>query len=219
MKYGIISDIHSDIKSLNKVLEKLRKIGIEQTFCCGDMVGYGNFPEAVVELIIENNIKCVSGNHEKALFNEDDYLDMNEKAQEAINENIDYLSVEQLKYLKQLPDYLVHKNMRFVHGLPPNSYSQYLNYLRSSDLRKVFNTFSEQIAFCGHTHRTMFIEYDGRGLFVESEIELEKEYSIEANNQYIVNVGSVSLPRNTKKQTTHFVMFDSDSNKLMFYAF
>ena len=47
MKYGIISDIHSDIISLNKVITKLEKQNADKIFCCGDLVGYGNFPDAV----------------------------------------------------------------------------------------------------------------------------------------------------------------------------
>ena len=140
MKYGIISDIHSDIKSLNKVLDKFKEFGIEQIFCCGDMVGYGNFPDAVVKTVRVNNVISVAGNHEKALFFEDDYLDMNETAQKAINANLDFIGDDDLEYLKNLPNTVVQTNMRFVHGLPPSCYSNYFNYkLFSSLLSKIHN--------------------------------------------------------------------------------
>jgi len=229
MKYGIISDIHSDIVSFKKVIVKLEQHNIDQIFCCGDLVGYGNFPDAVVQLIIEKNIICVMGNHEKALFDEDEYEQMNPKAQKAINDNLDYLSDNELSYLKQLPKYYIHNNMRFVHGVPPNSYQDYLFYFDRMDMKNIFNSFPEQIAFCGHTHQPAWFESQNNSFAIEKNITINNEYKIEKDKKYIINVGSVSLPRRktliveNKKQVSksevsrnQFVIYDTEKQVIIF---
>jgi len=66
MRYAIISDIHSDYNSLQNVLSNIEKQEIDKIICLGDIVGYGNQPEEVVKEIMQRNIVCVCGNHEKA---------------------------------------------------------------------------------------------------------------------------------------------------------
>lgn len=217
MKYGIISDVHSDIKSLNKVINELNNLNADKIFCCGDIVGYGNSPDAVLKIIIENNISSVAGNHEKALFNEEDYLDMNEKAQIAINENIDYLSENDLNYFQKLSNFLIHNNMRFVHGIPPDSYKNYLHYLSYVELKALFKLYDEQIVFCGHTHLFSMVNLNKKRLLYNKDVELGKPYNIEQNKRYIINVGSVSLHRDPlKKNKSQFVLYDSEKSIIEF---
>ena len=52
MKIGVISDIHSDIVSLKMVLNDLESQNVENIFCCGDIIGYGLFPDAIVKTIL-----------------------------------------------------------------------------------------------------------------------------------------------------------------------
>ena len=70
MKIGIITDIHSNIRALNAVLEEFEKIGLDKIICCGDIIGIGPNPEAVVQKLIEQKNKLISvqGNHEQYLI-------------------------------------------------------------------------------------------------------------------------------------------------------
>ncbi len=217
MKYGVISDIHSDIKSLNVVLNKFKELKVKHIYCCGDIVGYGDFPNAVIKAIRKNNIICVAGNHEKALFFEEDYLDMNPIAKKAIDNNFDLIDNSYLNYLESLPNYITKDNMRFVHGLPPDCYSNYLNKLDNEEIKGLFKLYSEQIAFCGHTHCTKFVEYGNNHSYIENKIEIKKTYNIERGKRYIINVGSVSLPRDKGHKGHQFVVFDSVKKNVLFY--
>ena len=135
MRYGIISDIHSDIVSLQKVLLEFKSLKVEQIFCCGDIVGYGLWPQEVINLLIENQVQSVMGNHDKALFDEEEYTKMKLSAKQAINDNLDFINGKGTLYIKELPSFLIHENIRLVHGIPPHSFSNYLHDLAYGEIR------------------------------------------------------------------------------------
>lgn len=57
MKIGIITDIHSNIKALNAVLDEFDKIKVDRIICCGDIIGIGPNPEETVQALINRRDK------------------------------------------------------------------------------------------------------------------------------------------------------------------
>ena len=216
MVYAVISDIHSDIHSLNSVLNRINTMKFDKIVCLGDMVGYGEKAEKVVQEIIKQNITCVCGNHEKALFNEEGFEFMNDKAKKAINTNHDQLSDASLEFLSLLPDYLVENNIRFVHGVPPDSVFDYLSHTEKEKILKLSNKYSETITFCGHTHLNEIVEIDEKKVNRNKNIQFDHNYNLNKNNRFIINVGSVSQPRQSDDYNKVFVLYDSVSSHLRF---
>ncbi|MFC2115567.1 metallophosphoesterase [Bacteroidota bacterium] len=73
MKLAVISDIHSDLISLEKALKKIRDAGCDRILCLGDIVGYdyhyaghlnGRDPNACVKMVRENCDDVILGNHD-----------------------------------------------------------------------------------------------------------------------------------------------------------
>ncbi|MCK4746309.1 MAG: metallophosphoesterase [Bacteroidales bacterium] len=73
MKLAVISDIHSDLPSLEKALGEIQKSGSDRILCLGDIVGYsyhyadyldGRDPDACVEMVRENCDDVICGNHD-----------------------------------------------------------------------------------------------------------------------------------------------------------
>jgi fructose-1,6-bisphosphatase len=69
MKIAIISDIHGNYEALLSVKVDIQKAQVDKIICLGDFIGYGPQPEEVAKYLIENEIPCVMGNHEKAIIN------------------------------------------------------------------------------------------------------------------------------------------------------
>jgi len=69
MKLALISDIHSNIEALDRVLEE-----IESAFpgaklvCAGDVVGYGPDPGKCIDRLVEREALCVIGNHDEMVL-------------------------------------------------------------------------------------------------------------------------------------------------------
>ncbi len=61
-RIAIFSDIHANLPALQAVLKDLDQRGIKERYCLGDLVGYGTFPNEVIELIRDKQIPTVMGN-------------------------------------------------------------------------------------------------------------------------------------------------------------
>lgn len=61
MKIAVISCIHGNIKALNAVLRDIDQNTCDQIYCLGDLVGYGPYPNEVVETISALEIPTVQG--------------------------------------------------------------------------------------------------------------------------------------------------------------
>lgn len=65
MRLGLIADIHADPRALEAALKGLETLGVKRVVCAGDLVGYGDQPDAAVEILREREIPCVRGNHDR----------------------------------------------------------------------------------------------------------------------------------------------------------
>jgi predicted phosphodiesterase len=67
MRVLVISDIHANYTALEAVLNDAGQV--DETWCLGDLVGYGPDPNVVVELVREiPNLTCLLGNHDVAVM-------------------------------------------------------------------------------------------------------------------------------------------------------
>jgi putative phosphoesterase len=65
---ALIGDIHANRNALEAVLADIDRRGIRETWCAGDVVGYGASPREVVDLLRRRAIPCVAGNLDRKLF-------------------------------------------------------------------------------------------------------------------------------------------------------
>ena len=69
MKIAVISDIHSNIYALDKVIEDIKLKNVDMVVCTGDLVGYGTRPNEVIHKIKEEKILTIMGNYDDAIGN------------------------------------------------------------------------------------------------------------------------------------------------------
>ena len=65
--FAVISDLHSNIEALTKVMEDIESIGVTDIVCLGDIVGYGPNPLECVDLVMQKCRYSLKGNHDEAL--------------------------------------------------------------------------------------------------------------------------------------------------------
>ena len=66
-RVAVLSDLHSNLEALESVLAEVRAAGVERVVVCGDIVGYGADPSAVLERVYELPlVGVVAGNHDLA---------------------------------------------------------------------------------------------------------------------------------------------------------
>lgn len=190
MRYGIFSDIHSNLEALDAALEVYKKEGIERYLCLGDIVSYGPDPSRCIQIVRELRAEVIAGNHEWGVCAKSKLEDFTDVAQEALVWTKKALKEEERNFLDGLPLVYGEENFILVHASPdsPEDF-YYLNNIEEADVS--FAALKKQVCFVGHTHRP--------GVFVERDEELFfkplKVLELEDNKRYIVNVGSIGQPR------------------------
>ena len=68
MRYALISDVHANLPALEAVLADIgARADVAATYHLGDLVGYGAWPNEVVELLATANIPGVAGNYDSTI--------------------------------------------------------------------------------------------------------------------------------------------------------
>jgi len=182
MRIAFISDIHSNLEALKRVLERIDQLGAERIYCLGDIVGYGPFPDPCVQLVRERCNAVVKGNHDAGATGELAIGHFERYGRVAISWTREHLSPENATYLKQLPLLLALEEITIAHATPhdPGSW----RYVRSwPQMRECFSWFATTLCFIGHTHIPIIAAEDG---------SMNK---FAARKRHLINVGSVGQPR------------------------
>jgi putative phosphoesterase len=65
---ALIADVHANRHALEAVFADIDRRGIRETWCAGDLVGYGASPREVVDLLRRRAVPCIAGNLDRRLF-------------------------------------------------------------------------------------------------------------------------------------------------------
>jgi predicted phosphodiesterase len=210
VRYLILSDLHANLEALEAVLGEVAG-RYDQALCCGDLVGYGADPNAVVEWVRANCSNAVRGNHDKACTGMDDLEWFNPVAREAALWTQRTLTPENAGFtrgLKKGP--LTVDGFQLVHGSPFDE-DEYV--LASGEAEQAFLYSESRVVFFGHTH------VQGGFIWNHSRVESIPRPSARADKlqmevdpacAYLVNPGSVGQPRDGDYRAA-YALYDSDA--------
>lgn len=216
---AIISDLHSNTEALYTVLEDIKRQGIDEILCLGDVVGYG--PQPIECLDISRDFKFVlCGNHDEAVVKR--AYGFNEVAERAVNWTREVLKPRwfsllskkrRWEFLARLPLQVKDDGCLYIHGSPLNAT---MDYIFESDVEDSREGYSDKIqrifeqvdrlCFVGHTHTPGIITEDLQ--FISPEEGMYR-YRLRPNRKYIVNVGSVGQPRDRDNRAC-YILFDGE---------
>lgn len=190
MRYGIISDIHSNLEALEAAIGALSNEKIDTLFCVGDVVGYGANPIECIEKIKKLCSTIVCGNHDVACVEEEYVKRFNEVARAAAAWTRDILKEKEVSFLKELGVVFKNRDLTLVHGTleePEDFHYMFDGY----EAEKTLNLMENRVCFVGHSHVP--------GIFLRKNHDLKYFYKektkFENGDKLIVNVGSVGQPR------------------------
>ncbi|MEE8158812.1 MAG: metallophosphoesterase family protein, partial [Dehalococcoidia bacterium] len=105
MRALIVSDIHSNLEALRAVLgDAKRRGGFDTVWCLGDVVGYGPDPGPCIELLRQQDVVCVAGNHDYAAIGKISVEEFNTYAAQAARWTQTQLSRDQADFLGGLEE-------------------------------------------------------------------------------------------------------------------
>jgi predicted phosphodiesterase len=209
MRYGILSDIHSNFDALNAVINELDVLGIDKLVCLGDIVGYGPSPNECCDLLRARGCLAIAGNHDEAAVS-GDADSFNSLARAAIAWTKDELSEANREFLAHLPRELQFDSFVAVHGAPVFHFEYILNVL---DAQSAFERVSRPVTFIGHTHIAEVYFQDERGRTFHQKLSGGGKIQVTPEFRFIINPGSVGQPRDHNPQAS-FAYFDDVSRAI-----
>lgn len=193
----IFGDIHANLPALEAVLRDIDARGLTNLYCLGDLVGYGTFPNEVVESIRARNIPTLMGNYDHGVGHDSDDCGCAYKTPEAralgdrsIAWTNAHTSAENKAFLRalpaQIPLALGDLRVMLVHG-SPRKVNEYLYADRpDASFERLLDLVSADVLVCGHTH----LPY----------------HKLLPSGRHVINAGSVGKPKDGDPRAGYVVL-------------
>jgi diadenosine tetraphosphatase ApaH/serine/threonine PP2A family protein phosphatase len=212
MRYGILSDVHSNIEALSAVFDALDQQRIDSFLCLGDVVGYGASPNECCELIRERCDLTLLGNHDAAVAGRMDYSFYYEAARHALDWSAGVLTGANRDWLRVLPYTYRVGDVGFSHGSPldPEAYEYIFALEQARELIPFLQDLPE-ITFIGHSHLCKAFAVGA----AQANDVIAPQFGLRRSYRYLVSVGSVGQPRDNDPRSC-CTIFDTDTRSVQF---
>jgi len=202
MRILVMSDIHANYTALKAVLKDAGEV--DETWCLGDLVGYGPDPNAVIEEMREvKNLSCLMGNHDVAVIGKMPMETFNGDARRSLMYHEKVLTADSMDYLKSLPmKTKVLDDATLAHGSPRDPLWEYI--LNSLTARLNFEHFETPWCFVGHSHIQCMFLLDEEKDRVSLET-IKPDVPVQLRRKLILNPGSVGQPRDRDPRAAYAI--------------
>lgn len=198
MRLAILSDIHANLPALEAVLADTEDAPVDETWCLGDVVGYGADPDACTALVAERCARSLVGNHDLAVLDELDASTFSPAAAAAVRWTQDTIEPSTVEYLRSLEPADEEPEVALYHASPRDPIWEYV--LWPDQAAECIRAQARRVSFVGHSHVALFFAaaddgQDGepaeaRGAQAGAGTQLEI-----AEERWLINPGSVGQPR------------------------
>jgi len=202
MRILVLSDIHANFTALEAVLKDAGEA--DETWCLGDLVGYGPDPNAVVEQMREvRNLTCLMGNHDVAVIGRMPMETFNGDARRTLLYHEKVLTASNMDFLRELPTKIkVLEDATLAHGSPRDPLWEYI--LNSLTARLNFEHFNTPWCFVGHSHIQCMFALDEEKDRVTLET-IKPDVTVNLRRKLILNPGSVGQPRDRDPRAAYAI--------------
>ena len=218
MRALVLSDIHGNYHALQAVLGEAGPV--DALWNLGDAVGYGAFPNEVLETLRPLATLNVRGNHDRVCCGLSDSYGFNPVAAQAAAWTRSQLSAENRAWLRAVPQGPLEASERALcaHGSPLNE-DQYIVSMR--DAWVPLQRMEAEITFFGHTHlQGAFSQRAEEWEEVRPYLEAagaEQRFTLDlpAGSRHLINPGSVGQPRDGDWRAA-FALYDDAAEQVTF---
>ena len=196
MRLALLSDIHSNLPALEAVLADLEGARVDETWCLGDVVGYGAQPDECADLVRERCSVCLVGNHDLAALEQLDISTFSPAAAAAVHWTRERMSPSTREFLAGLDPADESREVGLYHASPRDPVWEYV--LWPDQAAECIRVQARRVSFVGHSHVALFFalpddgksDSDARGAQAGAGTSLEVR-----RGRWLINPGSVGQPR------------------------
>jgi putative phosphoesterase len=162
MLIAFLSDLHGNMPALETAVTDASARGAERIVCCGDITGYGPFPNDVCHFLQNRQIPAVIGNYDRKVLTVAKQglsaaQGMKSKKRKILLWTVEHLGRQSQLYLSSLPDQFEmqlpsgHK-LLVVHGSILSPDDVIYPSITRPGLTAKLGDLNPDILVCGHTH-------------------------------------------------------------------
>lgn len=218
MRTLVLSDIHGNLHALEAVLAEAG--AFDEVWNLGDSVGYGAFPNEVIDAVRPLARLNVRGNHDRVCCGLSDSYGFNPVAAQAAAWTRAQLTAANREWLRAVPQGPLHANAQAIcaHGSPLNE-DQYIVSMR--DAWAPLQHMEAELGFFGHTHlQGAFSQHaeqweEVRPYLEPSEATRCFTLDLPEGSRHLINPGSVGQPRDGDWRAA-FALYDDQLRQVTF---
>ncbi len=192
MKIDLLSDVHGNEPAFRAVLADIERAGVDETWCLGDLVGYGAQPDECVALAAERCHRCLVGNHDLVVLGSIDIATFSRNAAEAAEWTREHLGSDARRFMASLAPADTGAPLGLFHGSPRDPVWEYV--LSTVQADACLTAMDARIGAIGHSHVALAFSRrdgevaEGRPTPGGTEADLSK-------GEWLINPGGVGQPR------------------------
>jgi putative phosphoesterase len=170
MKVALIGDVHANLPALETVLARVHEAGVQEIWHVGDFVGYGAFPDEVVQQLRREDVLSIVGNYDLKVLKFKKKGDKWRKSKRpekylAFKWAYENLSKKSRNYLRLLPQQIrmevADKRILLTHGSPASNEEHLTPDTPEGRLGELVKMADVDLIICGHSHQPFTRQVDG----------------------------------------------------------
>ncbi|MCL2134873.1 MAG: YfcE family phosphodiesterase [Candidatus Bathyarchaeota archaeon] len=187
IKVAVLSDIHANLHALQMVIQDAEKRGAKLFLNAGDSVGFGVFPNEVLNLLYEKNAINVSGNFDSEIFKKTCKNNISKKIaitytkKELTNLCRVYLN----SFIAKSTIEIAGKKVFMTHASPLSATDNITSNTSKKHLTKIVSNTGADVIIVGHSH---------------------EQFHKKVDNVLILNPGSVGRPSDGNPQAAYAML-------------
>lgn len=191
-RVALLSDVHGNLPALRAVLDDAEASGAGETWCLGDLVGYGAQPDECVALAAESCDRCLLGNHDLVVLGRLDIATFSYNAAAAAEWTSERLGEDARSFLSGLATHEPEPPVGLYHASPRDPVWEYVLSTLQAD--RCMDAMSARVAAVGHSHVALLFHREdgevarGRPAPGGTEVDVSK-------GEWLINPGGVGQPR------------------------
>ncbi len=197
MRLAILSDIHSNMPALEAVLGTIDASGADETWCLGDVVGYGANPDECAAAVAERCAVSLVGNHDLAVTGELDISSFSPAASAAVRWTQRSVADETLRFLRGLKPASTDREVALYHASPRDPVWEYV--LWPDQAAECLAAQATRVSFVGHSHVALYFtvpEGNGTPERIAQGSQADAATTVDVSDgRWLINPGSVGQPR------------------------
>ena len=190
-RVALISDVHANLPAFEAVLADIEGAGVDETWCLGDLVGYGAQPDECVALAAERCAVCLVGNHDLVVLGRLDISTFSANAATAARWTRENIGAGALEYLGGLEPTDTGGPLGLFHASPRDPVWEYV--LSTAQAAECMEAMESRVGAIGHSHVALcFWGADGAAQGRPTPSGSEADLS---GGRWLINPGGVGQPR------------------------